>query len=492
MRREDQAALAWAMVGVALLTAIRLHVIGATDLNLGPDEAQYWWWSKDPAFGYFSKPPMIAWIIAGTTAVCGDGEACIRVASPFLYAIGSLFVFAAARTLYDSRVALWSCLLFATLPGVSFSSALITTDVPLLMFWAIALFLLARMLRRTPREARLDAVLLGLVIGLATLSKYAGAYFLAGLAVAALVDRRTRKHVLGINGLIVLVLATLVVSPNLWWNLQNNFATFGHTATNAGLGGQHWNIGALLEFSAAQFGIFGPLLLGAIVAGAVLGLRRTRWPYAGNDDLVLLAVALPVLFAGLFIAFFSRANANWAAPAYVSLSILAVVWLLRGDWTRYLLWGSAAIAVTAATALYTAALHPPFIEAVGQTSAFKLLRGWNVQGPAIADAARQNAFGTIVAEDREDMASLLYYTRRSGLNLRMWTPDPAHPTDHFQMTMPYTGDPHAVLFVTRRDEPSDVLAHFETHEMVEVNAISIAKARTRSFRIYALDGYRSD
>ena len=72
----------------------------------------------------------------------------------------------------------------------------------------------------------------------------------------------------------------------------------------------------------------------------------------------------------------------------------------------------------------------------------------------------------------------------------MWTPDPAHPTDHFQMTMAYAGDPRAVLFVTRRDDPSDVLKHFATADEIEVNSISIAKDRKRTFHIYALDGYR--
>jgi 4-amino-4-deoxy-L-arabinose transferase-like glycosyltransferase len=492
MTRNDQSAFAWALLGIAALTAIRLHVVGSTDLGLGPDEAQYWWWSKDLAFGYFSKPPVIAWIIAGTTAVCGDGEACVRVAAPFIYAIAALFVFGAARLLYDARTALWSSLIFATLPGVSLSSALITTDVPLLMFWAIALFFLARMLPRRPHEARLDAIMLGIALGLAIMSKYAGAYFIAGLIVAALFDRRVRAHAFGLNGIGVLAVAGLIVLPNVIWNLQNGFATVGHTASNAGLGGEHWNIDALMEFAGAQFGVFGPLLLGAVIAGLIPGLRRTRWPNAERNDLVLLSLAAPVMIAGLSIAFFSRANANWAAPAFVSLSILAVVWLLRGTWTRWLLWASAAFALVAAAGLYAAALHPPFIAAIGQTSAFKLLRGWEVQGPAIANAARSNAFGTIIADDREDIASLLYYTRDSGLNLRAWTPDAAHPIDHFQMTMPYRGEPHAVLFVTRRDDPADVLKHFAKAELIEVSSVSIAENRKRTFRIYALEGYRSE
>ena len=56
---------------VGLLTGLRIALLFSADHNLGPDEAQYWSWAKDLDFGYFSKPPMIAWIIAATTAVFG-------------------------------------------------------------------------------------------------------------------------------------------------------------------------------------------------------------------------------------------------------------------------------------------------------------------------------------------------------------------------------------------------------------------------------------
>jgi len=60
------------------------------------------------------------------------------------------------------------------------------------------------------------------------------------------------------------------------------------------------------------------------------------------------------------------------------------------------------------------------------------------------------------------------------------------------MTMPYRGDPPAALFVTRREDPSDVLKHFEKALLIEVSSVGIAKDRRRTFRIYALDGYRID
>jgi hypothetical protein len=52
-------------VGIlAALTVMRLIGLKFSVVDMFFDEAQYWAWSREPAFGYFSKPPLLAWIIA--------------------------------------------------------------------------------------------------------------------------------------------------------------------------------------------------------------------------------------------------------------------------------------------------------------------------------------------------------------------------------------------------------------------------------------------
>ncbi len=64
---------AWRTVLVlaGALTALRLAALFLTPLELYPDEAQYWLWSRTLDWGYVSKPPMIAWLIAATTRIGG-------------------------------------------------------------------------------------------------------------------------------------------------------------------------------------------------------------------------------------------------------------------------------------------------------------------------------------------------------------------------------------------------------------------------------------
>src|SRR5437660_12923871 len=117
MRPSEPDADARAAVLLTLaLTLARLVALFRTPLELYPDEAQYWLWSRSLAFGYFSKPPLLPWIIAATTSLFGEDAFAIRVASPLLHLATGLVVYAIARRLYDARVACWSAVLYATLP----------------------------------------------------------------------------------------------------------------------------------------------------------------------------------------------------------------------------------------------------------------------------------------------------------------------------------------------------------------------------------------
>jgi Dolichyl-phosphate-mannose-protein mannosyltransferase len=103
-------------VGIAaLITLVRLIGQHFSIVDLYFDESQYWAWAEQPAFSYFSKPPLIAWIIAAAERVCGSTEACIRAPSPIFYFGTSLLIYALGNTLYDRRVAFWAALVLVRL-----------------------------------------------------------------------------------------------------------------------------------------------------------------------------------------------------------------------------------------------------------------------------------------------------------------------------------------------------------------------------------------
>src|SRR5712691_4999231 len=77
---------AMAVWAIAAITAARLLWLGYQTAGLYPDEAQYWFWSRHLALGYYSKPPLVAWAIALTTGLFGDSEFAVRLSAPLLHA----------------------------------------------------------------------------------------------------------------------------------------------------------------------------------------------------------------------------------------------------------------------------------------------------------------------------------------------------------------------------------------------------------------------
>ncbi|MGE0022809.1 MAG: glycosyltransferase family 39 protein, partial [Hyphomicrobium sp.] len=332
---------------LAAITAFRLAALAVNGTDLYMDEAQYWTWSRELALGYYSKPPLIAWLIHGATSVCGDGEACIRLPSTLLHAVTAALVYAIAAELYDRRVAFWAGLGYALLPAVSLSSGIISTDVPLLAAWALAVLAFARLMTAPSWQA---AALLALALGAGLNAKYAMAYFVlcAALYFAVAPERRTRLREPHLW--LALLGGVALIAPNLIWNATNGFVTFAHTADNARWQGIPFHPGKAAEFVMSQFGVFGPILFGALLV--ILWRAASRpWELAAADKL-LLAFSLPILAIVTAQAFISRAHANWAAPAYVAAVVLVVAAMMRD---RAWGWMRAGFLINAALALLIAA-----------------------------------------------------------------------------------------------------------------------------------------
>src|SRR5215475_6488575 len=155
------------------LTIVRLVALRFSTVDLFFDESQYWAWSREPALGYFSKPPLLAWLIAGAEHICGSSEACIRAPAPLMNLGICLCAYATGRALYDARTGFWAAMLAAFGTGSVFSARIVSTDMPLVLFWSLALFAYVRLLEKADWRW---ALMLGLAIGAGLLAKYAMLY----------------------------------------------------------------------------------------------------------------------------------------------------------------------------------------------------------------------------------------------------------------------------------------------------------------------------
>jgi 4-amino-4-deoxy-L-arabinose transferase-like glycosyltransferase len=405
--------LSIALVVVAVATVLRLVVIFLTPLQLYPDEAQYWLWSRDLAWGYASKPPLIAWLIRLTTGVGGDAEAWVRLSAPLLHAIAALGLFGAGRRLYGPAAGLLACVLWTLMPAVQVSSLFIATDAPLMACLCLALWAYAVLLipRGSGSRRRLAALGLGLALGGAFLAKYAALFFLGGLALHALIDRQARKAWRGWAWAIALGAFALLAAPNLVWNASHHFAAATHVATvntRWGGGATLFNPGKFAEFVLGQFGVMGPIPYGVLIAGLVLAVRSKA--LQRFDAMLLCFLAPPVIIVAAE-SFISRAHAHWAAAGYTAGTVLAAAWLVR--W-RARGWTIAAIAIQGLAALLFLAVMawPQIGDSAGFARRFNRIRGWDQVAAGIGRVAQAEAGLTAVAvDDRYMFNEIAYYGR---------------------------------------------------------------------------------
>ena len=400
----------WLLLALAALVLWRLAAAWHVDMELYADEAQYWTWSLEPAWGYFSKPPMVAWAIWLGTHLFGDGEQGVRAASVLVYPLTAGVLFLLVRRLFraDPRadaMALGAGLVYATLPMVSLGSWLITTDAFLILFWSLALYTLTFALESGRWRHWL---LLGAAIGLGLLSKYTMVFFGLALAIYLAATPRHRRLFLDPRPYVAALVALLFIAPNMAWNASHQFVSLHHTANISQLDRALFHPDAMLEFFLAQFAVFGPVAFTGLL---VLAARPKTW--FGDERLRLLAAfALVPLAAFLGLSLLSRAFANWAAFAYAAASALvAVAWIMQGK-RRWLI---AAVSTHLVLALAMYHLHD-IADTLGvqlsrKTDPYGRVTGHRALGEAVAKRLQTVPGTKLLGDDRKLFALMRYYAR---------------------------------------------------------------------------------
>lgn len=311
-------------------------------IGLGPDEAQYWTWSRLPDWGYYSKPPGIAWEILFGTTLFGNTEIGVR---SLAIAIGSALPLAvfllAERARLSPSTCLWSGLCLAVSPLGVLASFLAITDGGMVLFWTIGCIALVTAIEQKKSP---NYLLLGIVILLGALFKWPiyslwivilGSWILCPW-MASWKSLRTL-----IAGFAISLLAFL---PSLYWNASHEWATFRHVS--ATLSGGHAPPltnrlipGNPLDFIGAQAMLVSPILFILLVMGwGSLCLRGREIPkgviLCGLSSLIIIA-------GGVTAAFFMKMQGNWLIFAYPTAFVFLAWYAREGTKKKWLEAGAA-------------------------------------------------------------------------------------------------------------------------------------------------------
>ena len=407
-----------AVTAVALLTLWRVLWLLADGTTLSTDEAQYWFWGQEFAFGAYSKPPLIGWLIRAASEVAGQSVFGVRVAAPLLHGATALIVLVLARRLTTPAVAAFAALSYLTMPAVALGSVLITTDTPLLFFAAAALLFQHRLAASGKGWL---IVALGLAVGLGFMAKYAMIYVVLGMIAAAVasVDWRIPWRA----ALPAALIAFAVLLPNLLWIASFRFVTFQHIASDAEWQGVRIYPMQALRYLAEQLAVMGPVLFLAWLAGLVR-LRRMPRPHIA----LYLVSVLPLLVV-LVQALTSRALANWGVTFLLAGAIAAAVVLQKN---RILMGLSLVIGLSVSLALPMGmAFGTGWRMPDGRLFLRRYLGQPDVIEWAVAEAVTGGATA-IVAEDRDLLSGLGWAARSAGIAVNA-PPGDGPPRHHWDL-----------------------------------------------------------
>ena len=401
-------------LAILLLIVFKILAIYFTEFSLYGDEAQYWLWSQTLDLGYYSKPPLLAWFLGGYSILFGDSFVSLKIFPIVIYFFISYAIYKLCLNLsFDKKKAQLCALSFLIIPAASLSSFLISTDLLLLLFWVISMVLLLKVIKN---NLTINFFLLGLVLGLGFLAKYAAIYFLLSLLLLLFLDKTSlksfRNNPLGV--LIFLFSFIVVLLPNILWNFNNGWITFSHTSNNANLQNLNLNFYEPIKFVGSQILMVGPLLFIFVI----FFLKNLRLDY---ENKFLLIFSLPIIFIVLIESFLVRANANWAAPALISIFIF----LFRLVNKNYLLKINFTFNYLIAFLLFFSILI------TSENKVFDRITGVRIFSNNLSDIIKEK---DIVISDRIIYSNIAYQLRNKENLILMPHKTGTSITNHFQMS----------------------------------------------------------
>jgi hypothetical protein len=502
-----------AVAFLLILSAAGLHIgyfCTEGSLDLAPDEAHYWDWSRHLDWSYYSKGPLVAYLIRASCELLGPwscrliGNEMAAVRLPAVLCgsllLASLYVLT-VQVHRREKLAVAVVALTLTLPVIAAGSSLMTIDAPYTCCWGWALVLGHRAVFRGSWWAWPAA---GLVVGLGILAKYTMVLWIPSLGLFLLATRYYRPALCRPGFWILSAVAAACCLPILVWNAQHGWPGLWHVSGQAGL------------HHASDFRWWGPLSFAAAQAGILLGFWFVAWlaslwvhrPGRETDPhrLLLWWMSVPMFAVFLLFSFKTAGEPNWPVTAYISGMVLAAGWLaqqLRSPRTGYRRLANACLAAACGLGLgLTILMHhsqwarPVLAQLSGPARRDRplplrrldptcRLRGWRMLAAAV-DRQRQQlrreepdpvlaATGwtlpgelAFYCEDHPTVYSLGLALGDRHSQYDFWRPNPVLDPERFAgKTMIVVGDSHpALLRAFRKVEPARTVTYTENGQPI--------------------------
>ena len=330
---------AWRLAAAILIVGSAglriLYLANNCPLDLAPDEAHYWDWSRHLDWSYYSKGPLIALLIRASCELFGGwsraltGTELLAVRLPAVLCGALLLTSLYVLTVQVHRRERWALAVVGialTLPLITAGSSLMTIDAPFTCAWGWSLVFAYRAVFRGSLWAWIIA---GLCILMGVLAKHTMVLWVPCLALFLLTTPTLRPTLWTGRFWLMVAIGALGGVPILIWNMQHGWVTLLHTQqSHAGMSAEdRFSWLGPLHYLGAQFLV----LLGfwfVVWARAAWAHQpgRERRPEIG----FLWWMSVPIIgFFGLFSLRNGGGEPNWPIAGYIAGIVLAIGWLAR-------------------------------------------------------------------------------------------------------------------------------------------------------------------
>jgi len=275
-----------------------IHLSAIFFMEFHRDELLYFSLSNHLDLGYPSVPPMISWLAWVAKTLFGFSPFAVKV---FPAILSGFFVYLTSLIAKELGGKFYAQVLTAIAlmcTPLALRAFILFQPVPFdIFFWTLTLYLILKYVNHKQDRSLL---LLGLTLGLALLNKYLILFLLIGIVPTIAISRH-REVFTKRSFYLALGITILIVSPNVVWQVINDFPVLTHMAQ---LEERQLQNVSKIEFLSGQALMF----LGSIIV-AIVGLIYLLW----QEKYRFFAISSIVV---LLILMFMNAKAYYAAGLY--------------------------------------------------------------------------------------------------------------------------------------------------------------------------------
>ena len=461
-------------------------------VELAPDEAYYWTWSRHLQWGYYDHPPMVGFLIWVFTVIAGQGEFGVRLGWVVIGTLLTFFLYLTAKKMFGSeRTGFYAALLMNVSLLGSTGSVIVTPDGPQALFWVLAIFSVYQAVEQKNLHWW---YLTGVWFGLGLLSKYTMILLAPCIFLFLLSSVEGKKWLRHKEPYLALVLGLLIFSPVIYWNAAHDWLSFRFQISHGLEVKQDAGLKYFWEFLVGQDAVLSPLLflalLWAMVRSAVsgFGLRKPSF-------LLLFWTSAPILFFFAFSSLRSKVEANWPAVAYFS-AIVALAGIASEEWeewrkgARALAWITAVSALLITGIVHIQPIHPiiPVRANVDPTSQ---LYGWRTLGERIKEVVRSMDPGKeifLLTPRHQLVGEGMFYTQAQ-FPVYQW--DAPQRINNLSATNSPPAGSQAVFFTEGGDElPNGLAPLFDSCEKLETLVVTRNSSLVRTHPVWICSGFK--